>query len=73
MQADPGHGCWPDACALMHGVLDAAKNLGIRSAEAMTYVIMLVSSFAGALLTICTYSSGMSLSYALLFSDTSFG
>lgn len=50
MQADSGEGCWSDSCALLDGLVVAAKNLGIRNAEALTYVIMLVSSFAGKLL-----------------------
>lgn len=49
VQADTGEGCWPDACSLLEGLLDAAENLGIRNAEVMTYVIMLASSLAGVL------------------------
>ena len=58
VQADSGEGCWPDVCSLLEELTVAAKNLGIRNAEAMTYVIMLASSLAGALLSSSVCCSG---------------
>jgi hypothetical protein len=46
--ADPGTDCWPDVCTLVDSVIIATQNHGIRNAEAMTYVIMLLASFSSA-------------------------
>lgn len=46
--ADRGSACWSNTCALMHSLDELARNLGMQSAEAFTYLVMLAGSFGGA-------------------------
>lgn len=46
--ADKGSGCWSDPCSLMYSLDELARNLGMQSAEAFTYLVMLAGSFGGA-------------------------
>lgn len=47
ISADKRSECWNDACTFMHSVAVVARNLGIQSAEALTYLVMLAGSFGG--------------------------
>jgi hypothetical protein len=49
---DPGEGCWENPCSVMHDMVVVAQNLGIQGTEAITYVIMLGSSFLSAFLRV---------------------
>lgn len=53
--ADRGSACWSNTCALMHSLDELARNLGMQSAEAFTYLVMLAGSFGA--LCICIWMS----------------
>eukprot|EP00892_Ulva_mutabilis_P005501 jgi/Ulvmu1/3322/UM155_0005.1 len=53
--ADRRSECWSNPCALMHSLSEVARNLGIQSAEALTYLVMLSGSFG--VLCMCIWLS----------------